>query len=124
MKPINPAMRRLFAIFGCLALVGSIFIGGEQPAAGHLFPPLWDKAAHLAAYGAMGVLAALAFPAQSLLTILLVVGGIGGADEIHQMFIPGRQAGLGDLLADLGGGLIILPAITRLRCFYYRASDS
>lgn len=117
MVPIN--FRKQFAL-GCLVLlVGAIFIGGEQPGAGSLFTPPWDKVVHLLVYGTIAGLAALAFPTKSLPAILLIVLSVGAADEIHQMFLPGRQAGLDDWLADLAGGLVMLPCIARLRLIYF-----
>lgn len=121
MAPIKPGWRRLCVL--CLVvMIGAIFIGGEQPGAGGLFPPPWDKVVHVIAFGVIGVLVALAFPSKSLPAILLVVLCIGAADEIHQLYLPGRQPGLDDLLADLIGGLIILPLIARLRFRYSPAS--
>lgn len=115
MAPINPVFVRQFALACLILLLAAIFIGGEQPGAGNLFPPPWDKAVHIMAFGIIALLAGLACPATPLALILLLVLCIGGADEIHQMFIAGRHAGFDDLTADLVGGLIVLPAIIKLR---------
>lgn len=113
-KPAPTLARQLS--FACLVLlVATIFIGGEQPGAGALFPPPWDKVVHVLVYGSMGVLAGIAFPRLGLLGVVLVVVGIGATDEFHQAFIPGREAGLPDLMADLAGGLVFLPAVLWLR---------
>lgn len=98
-----------------ILLVAGIFIGGEAPGAGSLFPPPWDKAVHFLAFGTIGVLTGLAFPRMPLLAVWMVVVALGAADELHQMFIIGRQAGLDDLLADAVGGLAALPVIILLR---------
>lgn len=116
---VPTSIRRQLAL-GCLVLlVGAIFIGGGQPGAGSLFLPPWDKVVHLLVYGTIALLAALVFPAKSLPAILLIVLAIGTADEIHQMFLPGRQAGFDDWLADLAGGLAVLPFIARIRLLYH-----
>ena len=71
-----------------------------------------DKVAHFLAFSGLGLLAcALAFklsptPAIPLLSIpLLMVTLFGIIDEAFQMLIPGRQADLLDLLADICGAL-------------------
>ena len=85
---------------------------------------VWDKALHLGAYAALGLLffraflgegagwiaaAALAFTATS---------AYGASDEWHQLFTPGRQSGLDDWMADtLGGamGIAMFPLVTWAR---------
>ncbi|MCB5188934.1 VanZ family protein [Methylobacillus caricis] len=98
-----------------ILIVAGIFIGGEAPGAGGLFTPPWDKVVHFLAFGAIGVLSGLAFPRVPLLLIWLLVIAVGAADEFHQIFIQGRQAGLDDLLADAVGGFAALPVIAVLR---------
>lgn len=115
MAPINPGYLRRFALLCLILFVAAIFIGGEQPGAGSLFPSPWDKAVHITAYGIIAILAGMAYPNRPLALILLLTVCIGGSDEIHQIFIPGRHAGFDDLTADLIGGLIVLPGITKLR---------
>lgn len=101
---------------GCLILLlGAIFIGGEAPGAGNLFAPPWDKVVHLLVFGSIGVLVALSFPAFPTAAILPIVAAIGATDEFHQTFLPGRQAGFDDWLADLAGGMLALLIVTRLR---------
>jgi VanZ family protein len=119
MAPINPVFFRQFALTCLVLLVTAIFIGGEQPGAGSLFPPPWDKVVHITAYGIIAILAGMAYPNRPLALILLLTVCIGGSDEIHQIFIPGRHAGFDDLTADLVGGLIALPGITKLRRSFY-----
>ena len=114
--PIN--LRRQLALGCLLLLLGAIFVGGEQPGAGSLFSTPWDKLVHLLVFGSIGVLVALGFPTLSLSAVLLAVAAAGAVDEMHQMFLVGRQAGIDDWLADLVGGLFALPVIPRLRLLY------
>ncbi len=75
--------------------------------------PGGDKAAHLVAYGIMGVLFARAFWQGTRLGAPAVFVGAalisivyGASDELHQSFVPGRDASLADLAADaIGAGL-------------------
>ena len=41
-----------------------------------------------------------------VLLVTLMVAVYGGFDEVHQLFVPGREAGLGDLAADMAGGFL------------------
>lgn len=116
---IKPALVRHCALIGLLAIVAGLFVGGAQPGAGELFPPPWDKVAHIIAYGIIGILAGLAFPNSKLPWIVAIVVLIGGADEIHQVFLPGRHAGFDDWTADWGGALFSLFGVTRLRQSFY-----
>lgn len=112
---ITPERLKYLSLGMLILLVAGIFIGGEAPGAGSLFPPPWDKAVHFLAFGTIGVLAGLAFPRLPLWGVWIVVVALGAADELHQMFIIGRQAGLDDLLADAAGGLAAMPVIILLR---------
>ncbi|MDP2247660.1 MAG: VanZ family protein, partial [Nitrosomonadales bacterium] len=77
----------------------------------------WDKVAHFFTFAAITLLAGLSFRNRSLTLIFLLAVSIGIADEVHQLFIAGREPGLGDLLADTLGALFILPLISKLRKF-------
>ena len=101
-----------------ILLLGAIFVGGEAPGAGSLFAPPWDKLVHLLVFGSIGVFVALSVPTLPTIAILPIVAAIGASDEIHQLFLSGRQAGFGDWLADLVGGMLALLIATRLRFVY------
>lgn len=115
MRTISSFPVRRLALACLILLLAAIFIGGEQPGAGLLFPPPWDKVVHFAVYGSMGVLAGLAFPRWPLPAIVLLIVGIGACDEFHQIFLPGRRAGLADLFADFAGALLFLPLLMLMR---------
>ena len=71
-----------------------------------------DKVAHLFVFGVLGLLLASALtpPAAAswrrvlLITALVTVYGI--TDELHQYFVPGREASAWDVLADGVGGFL------------------
>jgi VanZ family protein len=81
-----------------------------------------DKVIHLVVYAGLGILfyRALAChkkgrPGACMLLSVLLASAYGLSDEIHQHFVPFRQADLLDLLADgLGSGLGVI-AYGRLR---------
>jgi|RhiMetdeSRZDD1v2_1073273.scaffolds.fasta_scaffold39958_2 VanZ family protein len=74
-------------------------------------PPGGDKPWHLLAYLGLGVLTVRAvaggLPAwiswRSAAVGVAIAAGYAATDELHQMFVPGRSASLGDLLADSMG---------------------
>ena len=72
-----------------------------------------DKIAHMAAFGILGFLLIRSFARgerrRSLgagLLVILAVAAYGGLDEFHQMYVPGRDASLWDLAADITGGVL------------------
>jgi VanZ family protein len=80
-----------------------------------LFTEPWDKLAHATVFAVLTALLALALqgrppgarwalrPGAALAVAALLAGAVGVADELHQATLPGRVAGLDDLLADAVG---------------------
>ncbi|MEY4753358.1 MAG: hypothetical protein RJA44_1033 [Pseudomonadota bacterium] len=112
--PFGDLLRRLLALSeqrwlrraaGLLAtlLVAAIFILGSYPVVVDRVVFMWDKAMHFSAYGVIATLLLLATRSWWLAGLLTPL--IGAADEIHQIFVPGRSAGLDDWSADLLGTL-------------------
>lgn len=88
-----------------------LFFLSSQPGLEHVLTfEFADKIEHALAFGVLGVLlfhARLPHPLGSvsrgvLVTILVAALGIG--DEIHQSFVPNREASVTDVLADSFGG--------------------
>jgi VanZ family protein len=86
---------------------------------------VWDKLLHLIEYGGLGFLLGLALSQQrsvgwrDILFWSALVGLLyGGSDELHQSFVPGRDAEVGDMMADalgcLLGGAASLPVVRLL----------
>jgi VanZ family protein len=74
-----------------------------------------DKIEHFAAYMVLAVLLSLTYTFQNKFNVLsdkpflltfLTIFSYGSIDELHQLFIPGRNFDLRDLAADIIGGLI------------------
>lgn len=69
--------------------------------------PGLDKVGHLAEFALLGALTSRASNARSrAMVALLVALGLGIATEAAQLATPDRAAELGDLAADLLGGLL------------------
>ncbi len=72
--------------------------------------PYVDKIAHFGFYGVMGFLCAMwrresNSPAmRAALAGAVFVAFVGGIDEIHQYWIPGRSMDIVDWIADAAGG--------------------
>lgn len=104
-----PALQRLGKTFVGGVLFG-LFILGSHPASANLFDPPWDKLVHALVFAALAAAISAGWPRLGWPTVLLVVAGIGLIDELHQIFVPLRQPGWDDGLADLAGGGIGLLA--------------
>jgi VanZ family protein len=78
-----------------------------------------DWAGHLCLYGGLGALVARAaalrgWPRRRLVWMGLLLSVWAALDELHQLFIPGRSAEVGDWLSDTLGASLGLFVGTRL----------
>lgn len=76
-----------------------------------------DWVAHFCLYGMLGLLLARAareslWPWQRLVLVALAISAFGVLDELHQLFIPGRSAEVGDWLMDTAGSATGIVAFT------------
>ena len=104
-----PTALRLLAALCVFLLTAGLFIGGAAPVAVGLFKPPWDKLAHVLTFAVMGAGFGLASGARGWRMLAVVLGGamaVGAIDELHQLWLPGRDAGLDDFAADAAGGLL------------------
>lgn len=106
--PIPPRLRGASLLLVGLIVV-LLFHLGAQPVAVNLVPAPWDKLAHFATFGVLGGLLWLGAGGAHPLLMVILASAIGGLDEWHQAFLPGRSADLTDLLADCGGVIAIIP---------------
>lgn len=96
-----------------LGWMALIFFLSSQPdvPAPELFPQQ-DKVAHLLVFGVLGLLLALSLSPPVVATwwrVLLItalVMAYGVTDELHQYFVPGREASAWDIVADTVGGFL------------------
>ena len=130
-KLLNSLTGRLLCAGAVLLMVVGLFVGGAQPVAVGLFTEPWDKLAHATVFTVLTALLAVALqgrppqpgacwalrPGAALAVAALLAGAVGVADELHQTTLPGRVAGLDDLLADaVGIGLGLWVAWGLWRC--------
>jgi uncharacterized protein YfiM (DUF2279 family) len=111
---------RILAALTVAMSAAVLYVGGAQPVAVGLFPAPWDKLAHLLTFAVVGMAAGLAGGMRGWRMVLCCLAGallVGGMDEVHQAFLPGRSASWADLAADAAGGLLgaaVLAAADRL----------
>ena len=113
---MTPRLRALsFAWVPSIAYMGLIFAMSAVPRAFDLsLFPLRDKGVHLLEYAVLAWLNARALrrtspaarPWKLLLGAAAITIGWGYLDEVHQAFVPGRDASLGDLVADAAGAVV------------------
>lgn len=90
--------------------MGLIFILSSQEKFGFTLPANSDKIIHAFAYMPLGFLFYMSLRASGVRNYLLAAASLltciyGISDEIHQFFVPGRYASLGDFFADAVGAL-------------------
>jgi len=95
---------RLFSI----AYVAGIFLFADSSVVSDLAPFNPYSLLHIPLYGILTLLLFFSFvPSKSHSTRFLIVGlvatMIGVADEIHQAYIPGRNASVSDVFLDVVG---------------------
>ena len=102
------AIPRRIALLAALALVVQLLVLPEPSFVPSLTAVVTDKALHAVVFGALaGMLWVLAGGRAPWVVFALVLG-VGVADELHQAFVPGRNADLADLLADAAGAAFAL----------------
>jgi hypothetical protein len=107
---------RWASALGVALIAAGLLLGGRLPIAGSgLFAPPADKVVHFCVYGLMSLLLWWALDRGQPWLVALAIFLVGAADEWQQMFLPGREAGLGDLLADMMGGILILLTMSWLK---------
>lgn len=108
-----PTLARL-ALGLTFVICAVVMTGPYQTLESALFP--WDKAAHFMAFYAVTSLAYLAFPRHRRLDLAIAMIVMGAGLEVLQAMV-GRDAGLGDVLADAAGAFAVYAPgqIERLR---------
>ena len=110
---------RVAAVLLAVGLPLGLYIGGAQPVAVGLIAPPWDKLAHASVFAVLAACIGYGSGLRGRAMLLLAFGGalaVGVADEWHQVFLPGRSAGLDDLAANaLGAALGALAVWKRQR---------
>lgn len=107
----NAALQAVSLLAAAL-IIFMLFWGGSQPVAVGLFPASYDKLAHFATFAALSFSFWLGVDGKWPFGVFMLVAAIGGLDELHQLYLPGRQAGWDDFLVDAvaAGFVMVLPS--------------
>ena len=106
----------------CLALTSylSLMPQGELPPIN-----VWDKLSHSIAFAAIALSAALGWPQRDYFrSVLIPLLAFGIMIEVAQLFIPGRQFSLLDIVADAVGILVVWGGMTLLRALLSSGPES
>ena len=114
LMPFNGSLGRAVCLVGALLWAALLYYLSDQPTVVDLQAfEYQDKAVHVFAYAVLGILLMGALRAGSngyrisqLLLAASLAGTYGLLDEYHQSFVPGRDPALGDVVADVAGGLL------------------
>jgi hypothetical protein len=107
-----------------IAMTVNLFHLGAGPGAVNLFVPPWDKVAHFAAFSVLSGLLAVGIGLRRPWLTLALVALIGLADELHQVWLPGRSAGVDDWIVDVMAGLFVVGLIWIMRIVAARGSPA
>ena len=105
MQP-NLVIRFQWSVLFALMLLLLFIWGGNQPEAAGLIPPPWDKLVHLAWFAVLAGLLHFGLGLRRGVWVAAFCVGVGLWDEWRQLTLPGRSAGLVDLLFD-GLGIVL-----------------
>lgn len=98
----NPIFR-LACLISALFAISQLFWLGAKPLAVNLINPPWNKLAHTVTFLVICFLLWFATGMLRRLGVICVVAGVAAADELHQLWLPGRSAEWHDLMADAVG---------------------
>lgn len=117
---INILLRYWLPVFAHMALIYYLSSRSSFP----VEVPPWafyaDKIVHAVIFGMLGLLFLRAWLQGkwqkinlrvSCITIVFVLF-YGISDEVHQMFVPNRQPSIGDIVADVFGGILVVCIIS------------
>lgn len=110
----HPAVPWLAALVA-VSMIGGLLRLGETSLAVGLIPSPWDKLAHALTFGTIALSLWLAARQRWLGACVGIAFAIAVYDEWRQLYLPGREADLLDLLANTTGILLAVVLANRLR---------
>ncbi len=110
----HPAVPWLAALVA-MSMIGGLLRLGETSLAVGLIPSPWDKLAHALTFGTIALSLWLATRQRWLGACVGIAFAIAVYDEWRQLYLPGREADLLDLLANTTGIVLAVVLANRLR---------
>ena len=122
------SLRRFLALWGPVALyAAALYVASSRSQFPAVFSLIWDKLLHAGAWAGLTVLALRAThrgkgPLRMGATFAAVALALayGLSDEFHQSFVPGREPGLADFVADSVGTAAAVAAVMAWRALVRR----
>ena len=109
-----PPWIRAACLLAFAAFLVQLFVLAEPPLVERMVNLTWDKLMHALAFGGMAALLWAGLGCDAPFLTWILVAATGGADELNQVFVPGRHADVLDALADAVGAGIAVFALHRL----------
>ena len=109
-----PDALRALCIAAFMAVLVQLFLLDEPRFVKVLTNMTWDKMCHALAYGSFAMLLWVGVGFRSPVGNWLAVVTVGALDEFHQLFVPGRDAEILDVVADAVGAAIVTYILHRL----------
>ena len=99
---------RVVSLSLAIGMAAFVLAGARQVGEmGSVPGPYVDKLVHAVYYGIMAILVDRGFGGRLPVVAMAIAIAVGGADEIHQMSVPMREASLLDWLADVTGAVLL-----------------
>lgn len=95
-----------------------LFGFGSTPASANLVTHPWDKLVHLGVFAVLTFGLRLSLPRIPVSMIIGIALSVALADELHQFFVPERQPGWDDGIADGIGVLLGLCFCWQYKCIW------
>jgi VanZ family protein len=99
---------RALCLSAAIAMALFVLVGARKVGeVGSVPGPYLDKIVHGLYYGVMAVLVDRGFGGRLPVVAMAIAIAVGGADEVHQMSVPGREASVADWIADVMGAVVL-----------------
>lgn len=111
---VERSLRVIFLV-AAVVMIASLFYLGAKPIATGLFPPSMDKVVHFVTFGLIAALLSLSMLRSRSWLVIMFVTVVGAADEIHQLYLPGRSASLNDFGTDVLAAVFVVMVLAGVR---------
>jgi VanZ family protein len=99
---------RALSLSVAIAMAAFVLVGARKVGeVGSVPGPYLDKVVHALYYGVMAILFDRGLGGRLPVVAMAIAIAVGGADEIHQMSVPTRDASALDWVADVTGAVVL-----------------
>lgn len=122
--PESSPVIRFVSLFSGVLLIYGLFHYGAQPIAVGLFATPTDKIAHAGVFGLLAMMLWFVFDRRYPWLVISLVAMTGAADEVQQLFLPGRSADIADWIADVSGACLPILVLMAGRNKYNKSAGA